>query len=131
MNFNIGSHEINSEVEKILPDRAPIVFLALPYDTAPVDYTQYSRFTVIVRLNYGYDGKGNIPPVSMYEDYAKRCAEFINGSKGVDYWQIGNECLQLEWEWPNGIRPSLDDYVKLYLLVRSQTSATTSITLEC
>lgn len=46
---------------------------------------------VIVRLNYGYYNKGTIPHSSRYEDFAKRCANFVRNSAGCRIWIIGNE----------------------------------------
>lgn len=67
------------------------------------DYRHLSNqgLGVIVRLNHGYGDKGTIPHSSRYDDFAQRCGNFVEGSKGCHIWIIGNE-PNLAWERPGG-----------------------------
>jgi hypothetical protein len=57
---------------------------------------------VIVRLNNGYEGSGNLPFESEYGNFAKRVANYIQSSPGADIWIIGNE-TNLPREWPGNV----------------------------
>ena len=46
---------------------------------------------VMVRLNYGYEPHGTIPPANLYAAYARRVAAFIHNSQGCRNWVVGNE----------------------------------------
>ncbi len=72
-----------------------------PYNYAGNNYTAWSNagYGVIVRLNNGYGSDGTIPYESQYDNFAQRCANFVNASTGVDYYIIGNE-TNLPREWP-------------------------------
>jgi hypothetical protein len=56
---------------------------------------------VIVRLNNGYGTAGTIPFSSQYDDFARRCGNFVEASPGCHRWIIGNE-MNLAWERPGG-----------------------------
>ncbi|MFO7916682.1 MAG: LysM domain-containing protein [Anaerolineae bacterium] len=60
-------------------------------------------FGVIVRLNHGYGEKGTLPRSSRYEDFAKRCGNFVEQSSGCHIWIIGNE-PNMAVERPGGPR---------------------------
>lgn len=79
--------------------------------------------THITRLNNAYGSGGCIPLAHEYQNFAKRVANFISASSGCDYWIIGNELLCLEWEWPDGQRITMDQYVECYNLVYDQVKA--------
>ncbi len=71
--------------------------------------------TNVVRLNNGYGkGTGVIPLPAKYDDFAKRCANFVGASKNIQYIVVGNE-IQLTWEWPSDDPIRLTDYVACYL----------------
>jgi len=55
--------------------------------------------TVICRINHGYFPNGTIPPPAKYDDFARRCANFVAHSAGCSIWTIGNE-LNIAGEWP-------------------------------
>lgn len=55
--------------------------------------------TVICRINHAYFPNGTIPLASKYDDFAKRCANFVANSQGCSIWVIGNE-LNIAGEWP-------------------------------
>lgn len=72
--------------------------------------------TAIVRLNNGYGkGTGTIPRPERYADFAKRCANFVAASRGIEYVVIGNE-IALAWEWPTDAPIRLADYLTQYTL---------------
>ncbi|MFN8445246.1 MAG: M23 family metallopeptidase [Caldilineaceae bacterium] len=64
-----------------------------PSNISGFDYTPWSSqdLGVMVRLNYGYEPDGTIPVSSQYENFAKRCANFVANSAGCKIWIIGNE----------------------------------------
>ena len=74
-----------------------------PHGPGGPDYTYLSNqgLGVIVRLNHGYFEKGTIPHSSRYDDFAQRCGNFVEGSKGCHIWIIGNE-PNVSWERPGG-----------------------------
>jgi hypothetical protein len=89
-----------------------------PHGPGGPDYRYLSNqgLGVIVRLNHGYGDKGTIPQSSRYDDFARRCGNFVEGSQGCHIWIIGNE-PNLSWERPGGpngevITPEL--YVRCY-----------------
>lgn len=64
-----------------------------PNDLAGKDYSFFSRYGlgVIVCLNNGYFPQGTLPLSSEYENFARRCANFVRASEGCSRWVIGNE----------------------------------------
>ena len=74
-----------------------------PHGPGGPDYRYLSNqgLGVIVRLNHGYGKKGTLPHSSRYDDFAQRCGNFVEGSKGCHIWIIGNE-PNLAWERPGG-----------------------------
>ena len=64
-----------------------------PADRSAYDYTRWSdqNFGIIVRLNNGYEPDGTIPPYGQYENFARRCANYVAASRGAHIWIIGNE----------------------------------------
>jgi hypothetical protein len=56
---------------------------------------------VIVRLNNGYGTAGTISHSSQYDNFARRCGNFVAASPGCHIWIIGNE-MNLAWERPGG-----------------------------
>lgn len=60
-------------------------------------------FGVIVRLNHGYREKGTLPRSPHYEDFARRCGNFVERSSGCHIWIIANE-PNLAVERPGGPR---------------------------
>ena len=89
-----------------------------PNDRSSKQYSTFeNRITNVCRLNNGYGSAGTIPLPERYADFAKRCANFVAGSQGCSHWIIGNE-LGLTWEWPEGQRIALDDYVRCFKMCR-------------
>lgn len=64
-----------------------------PNDRGGGNYASYAEkgLGVMVRLNHGYEPEGTIPLSRYYEDFAKRCANFVAASFGCHTWIIGNE----------------------------------------
>jgi hypothetical protein len=99
-----------------------------PNDTGGRDWSGLASrgIGVICRIDYGFGGKGTIPQVKYYEDYAKRCANFVAASRGCRIWVIGNE-TNLAVENPHEgdsmevITP--ENYAKCFLMVRKAIKA--------
>lgn len=72
-----------------------------PNNHSGSNYTDLANqgFGVIVRLNYGYGAKGTIPYSSQYDNFARRCGNFVQASPGCHIWIIGNE-MNLSAERP-------------------------------
>ena len=104
------------------------------------DYTNLSNqgLSVMVRLNAGYGGVGTIPYEKHYEDFARRCANFVEASAGAHIWIIGNEPNHpiewpgADWDWskaqprtPDSVGEKITPtrYVKAYLLARDAIHA--------
>lgn len=84
-----------------------------PHDMGGKVYPE--GLTNIVRLNNGYgQGTGTIPTPDRYSDFAKRCANFVNYSRNIDFVVIGNE-IALDGEWPDPNPITLSDYMTCYL----------------
>ena len=97
---------------------------ANPNDQSGGDYRYLSDrgLGVIVRLNNAYHPGGTIPYSSHYRDFARRCGNFVENSRGCHIWIIGNE-PNLPWERPGGeggevITPEL--YARCFLLCRNE-----------
>ena len=71
------------------------------------DYSHLTQhgLSVMVRLNAGYGGVGTLPHERYYEDFAQRCANFVEASTGAHIWIIGNEPNHpiewpgADWDW--------------------------------
>ncbi|HEY53764.1 MAG TPA: hypothetical protein G4N94_09935, partial [Caldilineae bacterium] len=71
------------------------------------NFSQYSNqnLGVMVRLNNGYGGAGTLPFQSKYDDFAKRCANYVRASTGARIWIVGNETNHpiewpgADWDW--------------------------------
>ncbi|HEY54471.1 MAG TPA: hypothetical protein G4N94_13560, partial [Caldilineae bacterium] len=78
-----------------------------PDDHRAKNYRPFSDkgLGVMVRLNAGHGGVGTIPFENQYDDFAKRCANFVRASQGAHIWIIGNEMNHpiewpgADWEW--------------------------------
>ena len=85
-----------------------------PNDNGPGDDTRFwanyrplsdADLGVIVRLNNAYSPGGTLPFEQYYDDFARRCANFVRISQGCHLWQIGNETNHpiewpgAEWNW--------------------------------
>ncbi len=74
-----------------------------PYNYGGSNYTDLSNrgLGVIVRLNHGYGTAGTIPHSSQYDQFARRCGNFVQASPGCHIWVVGNE-MNLANERPGG-----------------------------
>ena len=74
-----------------------------PNNGSGSNYTDLSTqgLGVLVRLNHGYGTAGTIPHSSQYDDFARRCGNFVQASPGCHIWIIGNE-MNLANERPGG-----------------------------
>ena len=81
-----------------------------PNDRSGADYRRFSDrdLGVIVRLNNAYNPGGTIPHERDYAGFARRCANFVEASRGAHIWIIGNETNHpiewpgAEWNWGPG-----------------------------
>jgi hypothetical protein len=86
-----------------------------PNDLRGGDYAR-PGITPIVRLNNGYGkGTGTIPTPDRYADFARRCANFVAASRGIEWVVIGNEISHYH-EWPTAEPITLASYVECYRL---------------
>jgi murein DD-endopeptidase MepM/ murein hydrolase activator NlpD len=87
-------------------------------DTSGINYTLRATgdHTVIVRLNYGYEPEGTLPPAAQYDRFARRCGDFARNSRGVSIYVIGNE-MNNPREWPQGQPISPENYAACFNLV--------------
>jgi len=72
-----------------------------PSDMGTQDFSTLANagHTVICRLNNGYYPNGTIPVAAEYDNFARRCSNFVMRSAGCHIWVIGNE-LNISGEWP-------------------------------
>ncbi len=78
-----------------------------PDDMTSADYSALADLGigVLCRLNNGREPDGTIPHSSLYEQFARRVANFISGSRGCNKWILGNEMnyaverpgIQVDW----------------------------------
>ncbi len=64
-----------------------------PNERGGGNYTEWADagYGVIVRLNNAYKPEGTIPFPDKYPDFARRCGNFVEASRGCHHWIIGNE----------------------------------------
>lgn len=121
-NLLYGCHDRDAHPE--IPGGGWCVDAVLVTDTPP-NYAQIrSDINWIVRLNNGWNPQGTIPLPSGYDEFAKRCADFVAGSKGAQWFIIGNEPNHRQ-EWPNGVKIEpqqyADCYNRCYATIKSRT----------
>lgn len=107
-----GLHEAGGEQLMLDAGRSGwIVFNeAIGHDPADKRGADFSRWSdqglgIICRLNNGFPPDGTIPHSSMYEQFARRVANFVAASAGCKIWVIGNEMnyaverpgVQVDW----------------------------------
>lgn len=121
-NLLFGLHDRDAHPQ--IPAGGWCVDAVLVTDTPP-NYSQIrSDINWIVRLNNGWHPNGTIPLPAEYDAFAKRCADFVAGSKGADWFIIGNEPNHKQ-EWPNGqsIQPEqyADCFNRCYQTIHART----------
>lgn len=100
-----------------------------PADTSGASFSFLTNagHTVICRLNNGYFPNGTIPLAGDYDNFARRCSNFVVHSSGCNLWVIGNE-LNLSGEWPftgtNFAYVSPQNYAACFRKVYSAIKAT-------
>jgi len=64
-----------------------------PHDHSGRDYSQWTSkgFSILCRLNNGYHPGGTIPQAQHYEDFARRCGNFVAATPGITVAIVGNE----------------------------------------
>jgi murein DD-endopeptidase MepM/ murein hydrolase activator NlpD len=64
----------------------------------------------IVRLNWAHNGvDGTIPLPGQWDEFSKRCVDYLSRSKGANVVIIGNEPNHKQ-EWPHGIKIEPEGY---------------------
>jgi len=113
-----------------------------PHDHSGQDFSFLSArgLGVMVRLNNGYSPAGTLPLERDYDDFARRCANFVQASQGAHIWIIGNEpnhpieWPEARWDWntfpPHPLSPDTRGepitparYAAAYLKARSAIHA--------
>lgn len=106
--YLFGFHEPGGE--KAMVEKGKIGWLLFtesighdPNDKSGANYTAWANqgFGIIVRLNHGYGSAGTIPMPNEYDNFARRCGNFVENSPGAHIWIIGNEMNHAQ-ERPNG-----------------------------
>jgi hypothetical protein len=127
--YIFGMHDRGGEHLMLQKDRRGWVLVteavgADPNNHNGSNYTDISNrgLGVIVRLNNGYATAGTLPHSSQYDNFARRCANFVAASPGCHIWIVGNE-MNLAWERPGGpggqaITPQL--YASCFLKCRAE-----------
>ena len=113
--FLYGIHDHDTNIQEYLDHfsaggvtgsvTATIAIGSNPSDTGGDDFRWIADqgHTVIVRLNNGYCGSGNIPTPDKYDDFAQRAANYVAATQGANIFVIGNETnLAVEWPPVNG-----------------------------
>lgn len=64
-----------------------------PHDHSGRDYSQWTSkgYSILCRMNNGYHPAGTIPQANYYDDFARRCGNFVRSSPGITVAIIGNE----------------------------------------
>jgi PKD repeat protein len=127
--FIYGIHDHDTNIQEYLDHfsaggvtgwvTATIAIGSNPSDTGGDDFRWIANqgHTVIVRLNNGYCGTGNIPTPDKYDDFAQRAANYVAATQGADIFIVGNETnLAVEWPPVNGHAQyvSPQDYASLF-----------------
>jgi hypothetical protein len=106
--YIFGMHDRGGEHLMLSKDKPGWVLVteavgADPNNHAGSNYTDLSNrgLGVLVRLNHGYGTAGTIPHSSQYDDFARRCGNFVQASPGCHVWIVGNE-MNLANERPGG-----------------------------
>ncbi len=96
--YIFGIHEPGGEAEMVRSGRPGWILFTEevgrdPNDRSGKDFSPWSNqdLGVICRINHGYEPSGTLPPSSLYQNFAVRCANYVKASKGCKIWIIGNE----------------------------------------
>lgn len=113
--FIYGIHDHDTNIQEYLDHfsaggvtgwvTATIAIGSNPNDTGGDDFRWIANqgHTLIVRLNNGYCGTGNVPTPDKYDDFARRAANYVAATQGANIFIIGNETnLAVEWPAVNG-----------------------------
>lgn len=104
--YIFGMHDRGGEQLMLAKNKPGWVLVTEEVGADPNNYggNSYTDLTnqglaVIVRINYGYGSAGTIPFTHQYDNFAKRCGNFVEASSGCHIWIIGNE-MNLAYERP-------------------------------
>jgi hypothetical protein len=106
--YIFGMHDRGGEHLMLQKDKRGWVLVteAIGADPGNQNGSNYTDLSILslgtmVRLNYGYGTAGTIPHSSQYDNFARRCGNFVEASPGCNVWIIGNE-MNLAAERPGG-----------------------------
>jgi hypothetical protein len=95
--FIFGTHDRGGEHLMLQKGRPGWVLVTEAVGADPSNHSgsNYTDLTnqglgVIVRLNHGYGNTGTIPDSAQYDNFARRCGNFVQASPGCHIWIIGN-----------------------------------------
>jgi hypothetical protein len=90
-------------------------------DMSGSNYTAWSNqgFGIVVRVNHGYGSAGTIPMPHEYDNFARRCGNFVEHSQGAHIWIIGNE-MNHGQERPNGQPITPQSYAECFKKCRAE-----------
>lgn len=91
--------------------------IALSENPQPQNWTQIrGDINWILRLNWAHNGRdGTIPLRGQYDEFAKRCQDYMAHTKGANVVVISNEPNHKQ-EYPNGVPISPEDYAECFNL---------------
>lgn len=91
--------------------------IALAENPQPQNWTQVrGDINWILRLNYAHNGRdGTIPLRGQYDEFAKRCMNYMAETKGANVVIIGNEPNHKQ-EYPNNVPIEPEDYATCFNL---------------
>jgi hypothetical protein len=125
-----GVHDIDGS--ELMGDRSGWITITEaigsdPHDHSGRDYSQWTQrgFSILCRLNNGYSPAGTIPHSNYYEDFARRCGNFVRNTSGITVAIIGNEPNHRN-ERPNGENIIPTQYAKCFDLCYEQIQKTPS-----
>lgn len=103
-----------------------------PHDHSGRDYSQWTRqgYSVLCRLNNGYHPAGTIPHSNDYDNFARRCSNFVRNTPGITVAIIGNEPNHAN-ERPNGELILPAQYAKCFDLCYEQIKKNVSDVQVC
>ncbi|HEY2952882.1 MAG TPA: Ig-like domain-containing protein [Verrucomicrobiae bacterium] len=105
-----GIHDHNPDPTEYLNHIKPVAgcgwvtaTVAVGHNSADTGGANFSALanqghTVICRINNGYFPSGSIPLAADYDNFARRCSNFVLNSTGCSLWVIGNES-NIAGEW--------------------------------
>lgn len=111
-----GIHEWSDEVAHWLAERGQtgwwleLTHLAQDYNGRNL---QRGHMKPVVRIQWGYS-EGTIPSPHEYDEFARRAAEFVRNSQGIEYVHVGNEINIKDFDHPPSGPITKQQYTECY-----------------